>query len=180
MKPPAILKELRETIAPEDILVSDVGAHKIWLGRFFEAYKPKTVFISNGLSPMGFALPAGLAVKLAQPERRVVTLSGDGGFMMSVHELETARRERLATVNIVFRDGGFGSIRWKQLNKFGRTTGVDFLNPDLPELAKAFGLRGFQVTSPKDLASVLEEAMELKEPSLVDVPVDYSDNPFSA
>jgi len=179
MKPPAILKELRETMAPEDILVSDVGAHKIWLGRFFEAYKPKTVFISNGLSPMGFALPAGLAVKLAQPERRVVTLSGDGGFMMSVHELETARRERLATVNIVFRDGGFGSIRWKQLNKFGRTTGVDFLNPDLPELAKAFGLRGFQVTSPKDLASVLEEAMELKEPSLVDVPVDYSDNPFS-
>jgi acetolactate synthase-1/2/3 large subunit len=177
-KPPAILKELRATMSEDDILVCDVGAHKVWVGRFFETYRPKTVFISNGLASMGIAVPGGIAIKLAVPERRVVTLSGDGGFLMMAHELETARREKVATVNIVLRDGGFGSIRWKQVNKFGRTTGTEFTNPDLLGLAKAFGIRGFQALSSKDLPSILQEAMELDEPSLVDVPVDYSDNPF--
>ncbi|OLE98001.1 MAG: hypothetical protein AUG75_01590 [Cyanobacteria bacterium 13_1_20CM_4_61_6] len=101
--------------------------------------KPKTIVISNGLSPMGIALPGGIAAKLLDPDRRVVTLSGDGGFLMSVHELETAKRERAATVNLVFRDGGLGSIRWKQMAKFKRTVGTDFGNPDLTDLAKAFG-----------------------------------------
>src|SRR5439155_539294 len=82
------------------------GAHKLWLSRFFRVVKPKTIIISNGLSPMGIALPGGIAAKLMEPDRRVVTLSGDGGFLMSVHELETAKRENAATVNIVFRDGG--------------------------------------------------------------------------
>ncbi|HUK27779.1 MAG TPA: acetolactate synthase large subunit [Candidatus Acidoferrales bacterium] len=178
LKPPVILKVLRECMAKDDILVSDVGAHKIWLGRFFEAYKPKTMFISNGFASMGIALPGGIAIKLAQPDRRVLTLSGDGGFLMMVHELETAKREMAATVNLVLRDGGFGSIRWKQLNKFGRTTGTEFTNPDLLGLAKSFGIRGFQVTNAKELPSILEEALGLNEPSLVDVPVDYTDNPF--
>jgi acetolactate synthase-1/2/3 large subunit len=178
LKPPAILKALRGCMAKDDVLVSDVGAHKIWLGRFFEAYKPKTVFISNGFASMGIAVPGGIAIKLAQPDRRVLTLSGDGGFLMMVHELETARREMATTVNLVLRDGGFGSIRWKQLIKFGRTTGTEFGNPDLLELAKSFGIRGFQVANSKELPAILEEAMELNEPSLVDIPVDYSDNPF--
>lgn len=178
LKPPAILQKLRETLTQDDVLVSDVGAHKIWIGRFFETYKPKTFFVSNGLASMGIAIPGGIAIKLAHPETRVVTLSGDGGFMMSVHELETARREKAATVNLVFRDGGFGSIRWKQLTRFGRTTGTEFGNPDMVMLAKAFGIHGFQVNSIGDLQSILEEALELKEPSLVDIPVDYSDNPF--
>lgn len=177
-KPPTILRELRAALAQDDILISDVGAHKVWVARFFETYKPKTVFISNGLASMGIALPGGIALKLAQPDRRVVTLSGDGGFLMSVHELETARREGAATVNLVFRDEGLGSIRWKQMTKYGRTTGTEFGNPDLPTLARAFGIRSFQVTDSRDLSSVMEEALELNEPSLVDIPVDYSDNPF--
>ena len=178
LKPATILKELRAAMTAEDILISDVGAHKIWVGRFFETYKPKTVFISNGLASMGIALPGGIAIKLAQPERRVVTLSGDGGFLMSAHELETARREGVSTVNIVLRDGGYGSVRWQQITRFGRTIGTDFGNPDMLMLAKAFGIRGFQVTTSKDLPSIMEEALELDEPSLVDIPVDYSDNPF--
>jgi acetolactate synthase-1/2/3 large subunit len=165
-------------MAPEDILVSDVGAHKMWIGRFFRTYRPNTVIISNGLASMGIALPGGIAAKLAHPERRVVTVSGDGGFMMSVHELETARREGVATINIVLRDGGYGSIRWKQLARFGRTHGTEFGNPDMALLAEAFGIRGFRVTSPSDLVSILEEALELGKPCLVDIPVDYSDNPF--
>jgi acetolactate synthase-1/2/3 large subunit len=177
-KPQHILAELREAMAPEDILVSDVGAHKMWIGRFFRTYRPNTVIISNGLASMGIALPGGIAAKLAHPERRVVTVSGDGGFMMSVHELETARREGVATINIVLRDGGYGSIRWKQLARFGRTHGTEFGNPDMALLAEAFGIRGFRVTSPSDLVSILEEALELGKPCLVDIPVDYSDNPF--
>ena len=178
LKPPAILQKLRETLTPDDVLVSDVGAHKIWIGRFFETYKPKTFFVSNGLASMGIAIPGGIAIKLAHPETRVITLSGDGGFLMSVHELETARRENAATVNLVFRDGGFGSIRWKQMTRFGRTTGTEFGNPDMLMLAKAFGIHGFQVNSLADFQSTLEEALELTESSLVDIPVDYSDNPF--
>jgi acetolactate synthase-1/2/3 large subunit len=178
LKPPAILQKLRETLTQDDVLVSDVGAHKIWIGRFFETYKPKTFFVSNGLASMGIAIPGGIAIKLAHPETRVVTLSGDGGFLMSVHELETALREKAATVNLVFRDGGFGSIRWKQLTRFGRITGTEFSNPDMLMLARAFGLHGFQVNSIRDFQSILEDALELKEPSLVDIPIDYNDNPF--
>src|SRR2546425_610780 len=140
--------------------------------------KSKTIITSNGLSPMGIALPGGVAAKLMEPNRRVVTLSGDGGFLMSVHELETARRERAATVNLVFRDGGLGSIRWKQIAKFKRTVGTDFGNPDFPDLAKAFGVRGFGIDYPSELNSVLAEAFELNAPCVVDIPVDYGKNPF--
>jgi acetolactate synthase I/II/III large subunit len=178
LKPPAILQELRETLTHDDVLVSDVGAHKIWIGRFFETYRPRTFFVSNGLASMGIAIPGGVAIKLVAPKTRVVTLSGDGGFLMSVHELETAKRENAATVNLVFRDGGLGSIRWKQLTRFGRTTGTEFGNPDMLMLAKAFGIHGFKVNAISEFQSILEEALKLNEPSLVDIPVDYSDNPF--
>ncbi len=177
-KPPSILKTLRSAMGADDLLISDVGAHKIWVGRFFQTERPNTVLVSNGLATMGIALPGGIAAKLSAPERTVVTLSGDGGFLMMVHELETLKRERVATVNLVWRDGGLGSIRWKQMNKFGRTLGVDFGNPDLLELAKAFGVRGYRVEKAGELPSILQEAFERDEPSVVDIPVDYSDNPF--
>jgi len=178
LKPQRILWELRDILGPDDLLISDVGAHKLWLGRFFRTMKPNTVIISNGLSAMGIALPGGIAAKLADPDRRVVTVSGDGGFLMSVHELETARRERAATVNLVFRDGGLGSIRWKQMAKFGRMTGTGFDNPDFVRLAEAFGIRGFRVEHPSELSSVLSEALGEASPTVVDIPVDYGDNPF--
>src|SRR5881628_72836 len=155
-----------------------VPAHKLWLSRFFRVGKPKTIVISNGLSPMGIAVPGGIAAKLMDPNRRVVTVSGDGGFLMSVHELETARRENAPTVNLVFRDSGLGSIRWKQMAKFNRTVGTEFSNPDFADLAKAFGLRGFRVEHPSELNSILGEALESNAPCLVDVPIDYGTNPF--
>jgi acetolactate synthase-1/2/3 large subunit len=178
LKPQRIMSDLRDILAPDDLLISDVGAHKLVLGRFFRTLKPNTVVISNGLSTMGIAVPGGIAAKLVDPSRRVMTLSGDGGFLMSLHELETAKRERTATVNVVLRDGALGSIRWKQMAKFGRTTGTEFGNPDLVALAQAFGIRGFRVELPSELASVLEEALESKLPSVVDIPIEYRDNPF--
>ncbi|HEX9566544.1 MAG TPA: acetolactate synthase large subunit [Thermoplasmata archaeon] len=180
LNPQRILWDLRDILEPDDLLISDVGAHKLWLSRFFRVAKPKTIIISNGLSPMGIAVPGGIAAKLMDPDRRVVTLSGDGGFLMSVHELETASRENAPTVNLVFRDGGLGSIRWKQMAKFQRTVGTEFNNPDFSDLAKAFGLRGFRVEHPSELNSILGEALESKVPCLVDVPVDYGTNPFLA
>jgi acetolactate synthase-1/2/3 large subunit len=180
LNPQRILWDLRDMLEPDDLLISDVGAHKLWLSRFFRVLKPKTIIISNGLSPMGIALPGGIAAKLMDPDRRVVTLSGDGGFLMSVHELETAKREKAATVNLVFRDGGLGSIRWKQMAKFKRTVGTEFSNPDFSELAKAFGVRGLRVDHPSELNSILGEALESKAPCVVDVPVDYGTNPFLA
>src|SRR2546422_2240199 len=178
LNPRRVLWDLREILEPDDPLISDVWGHKLLLHRFFRGAQPKTIVIPERLSPVGIALPGGIAAKLLDPDRRVVTLSGDGGFLMSVHELETARRERAATVNLVFRDSGLGSIRWKQMAKFKRTVGTDFGNPDFTDLAKAFGLRGFRVEHPKELRSVLEEAMDSKDPCLVDIPVDYARNPF--
>jgi acetolactate synthase-1/2/3 large subunit len=178
LKPQKILWDLRNLLKPDDLLISDVGAHKLWLGRFFQSLKPNTVIVSNGLSAMGIALPGGIAAKLTVPDRRVITVSGDGGFLMSVHELETATREGVATVNLVFRDGGLGSIRWKQMARFGRAVGTDFGNPDFVVLAKAFGARGLRVTDPSELNSVLDEALDSNVATVVDVPVDYRDNPF--
>ncbi len=178
LKPERIIWDLREILGADDLLITDVGAHKLWVGRFFRALKPKTIIISNGLSAMGIAVPGGIAAKLNDPDRRVMTLSGDGGFLMSVHELETAKRERAATVNLVFRDGGLGSIRWKQMARFNHTIGTEFGNPDFSELAKAFGIRGFRVGHPSELNSILEEALESRVPCLVEIPVDYGWNPF--
>lgn len=180
LSPKKVLEGLQEAMGSDDLLISDVGAHKIWIGRFFHAMKPNTVLFSNGLSAMGIALPGGIAAKLLDPSRRVVTVSGDGGFLMGVHELETAKRERAPTVNLVFRDGSLGSIRWKQLAKFGRTVGTDFGNPDLRELARAFGIRGRRVDHASDVTSVVAEALDSNEPTLVDIPVDYTENPFAA
>jgi len=180
LNPQRVLWDLRDILQPDDLLISDVGAHKLLLGRFFRTLKPNTVIVSNGLSAMGIAIPGGIAAKLNDPQRRVMTLSGDGGFLMSVHELETARREGAATVNVVFRDGGLGSIRWKQQAKYNRVIGTDFTNPDFLDLARAFGIPGFRVDSPSDLSSILAEALDSNLPCLVDIPVDYSDNPFSA
>jgi len=176
IKPQRILRELREVMGREDILISDVGTHKLWVARTFPAYEPNTVLISNGYAAMGFALPAAIAAKLAHPERHVVAVCGDGGFLMNVQELETAHRLGVALVCVIFRDGGYNLIEWKQEKQMGRTAGVRFGNPDFVALAKAFGVRGFSVGSARELRPALIEALAHPGPSLVDVPVDYGEN----
>jgi acetolactate synthase I/II/III large subunit len=177
LKPQRILRDLRACMGREDILVSDVGSHKLWIARTFPAYEPNRVLISNGLAAMGFALPAAVAAKLVHPERKVVAVSGDGGFLMNVQELETARRLDLAIVNVIFRDGGYNLIQWKQQTRLGRESGVEFGNPDFVMLAQAFGAKGYRVESARDLAPALREALASPGPTIVDVPVDYRENP---
>jgi acetolactate synthase-1/2/3 large subunit len=173
LKPQRILRDLRAQMGREDILISDVGTHKLWIARTFPAYEPNTVLISNGYAAMGFALPAAIAAKLVHPERKVVAVSGDGGFLMNCQELETAHRLGLAVVNVIFRDGGYNLIQWKQQTHLGREAGVRFGNPDFVALAAAFGVKGYRVDSARALGPILAEALAQPGPSIVDVPVDY-------
>ena len=176
LKPQRILRDLRAQMARDDILISDVGTHKLWIARTYPAYEPNTVLISNGFAAMGFALPAAVSAKLVHPERKVVAVSGDGGFLMNCQELETARRLGLAIVNVIFRDGGYNLIQWKQQTHYGRESGVTFGNPDFVELARAFGAKGYRVESARQLTPILAEALAQPGPSIIDVPVDYGEN----
>jgi acetolactate synthase-1/2/3 large subunit len=174
MQPPRALWEIRQALGPTDMLISDVGLHKLWIGRMFPAHEPNTVLIANGLAGMGFALPCAIAAKLVHPERKVVTVSGDGGFLMNVQELETARRLKTPIVNVVWENHQFGSIVWKQDKKFGRHFGTDFTNPDFVKLADAFGLPAWRCNAVGDFSTHLRHALTLDVPSLIVLPIDYS------
>jgi acetolactate synthase-1/2/3 large subunit len=163
-------------MAPSDILISDVGAHKLWLGRLFPAYEPNTVIISNGFATMGIGLPGAIAAALAQPERRAVTVSGDGGFLMNLQEMETATRLGLPVVVVVWVDGAYGVIGWKQERRFGRTHAIEFGNPGWAELAAAFGWSHRHATDGEALRGALEAALAEGGPALVTVPIDYRQN----
>ncbi|HEX4671343.1 MAG TPA: acetolactate synthase large subunit [Solirubrobacteraceae bacterium] len=174
MRPPRVLWDIRHALGPEDMLVSDVGLHKLWIGRMFPAHEPGTVLIANGLAGMGFALPTAIAAKLVYPQRKVVTVSGDGGFLMNCQELETAVRLRTPVVNVVWENHEFGSIAWKQDKKFGRHFDVSFGNPDFVRLAEAFGMPAWRCADADEFARRLTEALALDLPSLIVVPIDYS------
>jgi acetolactate synthase-1/2/3 large subunit len=174
MQPPRALWEIRQALGRRDILISDVGLHKLWIARMFPAHEPETVFIANGLAGMGIALPTGIAAKLVHPDRHVVTVSGDGGFLMNVQELETAVRLRTPVVNIIWENKQYGSIVWKQDKKFGRHFGTDFTNPDFVRLADAFGMPAWRCEAVEDLGRHLRHALSLDLPSLIVVPIDYS------
>jgi acetolactate synthase I/II/III large subunit len=174
MRPPRVLADIRQALAPHDLLVSDVGLHKLWIGRVFPAHEPGTVLIANGLAGMGFALPTAIAAKLVDRTRKVVTVSGDGGFLMNCQELETAMRLGTAVVNVVWENGQFGSIAWKQDKKFGRHFDVDFSNPDFVKLAESFGMPAWRCSNAEEFSQRLQTALTLDLPSLIVVPIDYS------
>jgi acetolactate synthase I/II/III large subunit len=176
IRPQKALVDLRRALGPEDIVVSDVGAHKIWVARLYPAYEPNTVIISNGFAAMGISLPGAIAAKLVHPARRVVALCGDGGFLMNSQELETARRIGANITVVVWRDDGYGLIDWKQRTEFGRPFGVEFGNPDFVAYAESFGIAAFRPSSAAELYPTLMRALEHDGPSLVEVPIDYREN----
>ncbi len=177
MKPQRILNDLRAAMGPDDIVLSDVGAHKMWVARYYQCDSPNSCLISNGFCAMGFALPGAIGAKFAMPERRVLALCGDAGFLMNVQELETAARLGLNIVVLIWVDGAYGLIKWKQQNRFdGRHADLAFDNPDFVKLAEAFGIRGRVVEEAGGLSPALEEAFAQPGPALVAVPVDYDEN----
>jgi acetolactate synthase-1/2/3 large subunit len=176
LRPQHLMRELRAALRPDDLVVCDVGAHKLWMARMFPCEVPNSCIISNGFAAMGIAVPGAIAAKLSFPERRVVAVTGDGGFLMNSQELETAVRLALPLVVLVWRDNGYGVIRWKQQLRFGRTSAVEFGNPDLVQYARSFGAIGYRVAEPSELGAVLEEALKSKVPAVIDCPVDYAEN----
>ncbi|MGH1478038.1 MAG: acetolactate synthase large subunit [Geminicoccales bacterium] len=177
MKPQRILTDLRKTLSPGDVLLSDVGAHKMWIARYYQCYEANCCLISNGFCSMGFALPGAMGAAFARPDKQVVAICGDGGFLMNVQDLETLARHNTDMVCIIWVDGTYGLIEWKQSNQFdGRHSDLAFNNPDFEMLARAFGLWGKEVKAAEDFAPALEEALAHKGPALLAVPVDYQEN----
>ncbi|PZV14696.1 MAG: acetolactate synthase large subunit [Pseudanabaena sp.] len=176
IKPQKIIYDLRQVMAAEDIVISDVGAHKMWMARHYHCDRPNTCIISNGFAAMGIAIPGAIAAKLVNPDRKIVAVTGDGGFMMNMQELETATRIGTPFVTLIFNDGGFGLIEWKQQIHYGRSAFIKFGNPDFVKLAESMGLKGYRVTSAMDLIPTLKEALEQDVPAVIDCPVDYREN----
>jgi len=176
IKPQRILHDTRKVMGEEDILLSDVGAHKMWVARLYRCERPNTCIISNGFASMGIALPGALAAKLAYPERRILAVTGDAGFMMNSQEIETALRHNLALVVMIWNDSEYGLIKWHQERRFGRSGDVSFTNPDFVKYAQSFGAKGYRVESAAELIPTLQRAFNDDTVVVVDVPVDYSEN----
>jgi acetolactate synthase-1/2/3 large subunit len=176
IKPQKLIYDLRQVMGPEDIAISDVGAHKMWMARHFHCDRPNTCIISNGFAAMGIAIPGAIAAKLVAPDRKVVAVTGDGGFMMNCQELETALRIKTPFVTIIFNDGGYGLIEWKQINHFGESNFVHFGNPDFVKLAESMGVKGYRVESSLDFVPILKDALNQDVPAIIDCPVDYREN----
>jgi acetolactate synthase-1/2/3 large subunit len=176
VKPQHLVRVFREVLGDQDILISDVGAHKLWIARMYPCLAPNTCIISNGFASMGIALPGAIGAKLLYPQRRVLAVCGDGGFLMNVQELETAVRLGTAFVCVIFEDSAYGVIKWNQARRFGRSAHVDFGNPDFVALAESFGCRGYRVKACHELRPLLEEAFRQTVPAIVACPVDYGEN----
>ena len=176
IKPQKALWDARQVMGPHDILLSDVGAHKMWIARHYHCHEPNTCLIPNGFCSMGFALPGAIAASIVAPDRRVLAVCGDAGFMMNVQEMETAKRLNLNMVVMVWEDKEYGLIAWKQTNEFGHHTDLSFNNPDWLQLASAFGWGGHFCANSSDLQATLETAFNEQGPSLVVIPIDYREN----
>jgi len=176
IRPQKVIWDVRRALGPSDILLSDVGAHKMWVARYFHAHEPGTCLISNGFCSMGFAFPGAIAAHRVHPDRRVLAICGDGGFLMNVQEMETARRLDADITVMIWEDRDYGLISWKQRNHFGHHVDMSFGNPDWLKLAESFGWRAHACEASEALGGVLETALAEPGPSLVVVPIDYAEN----
>ncbi len=170
------MKTLREQIADDVTVTVDVGSHYIWMARHFRSYEPRHLLFSNGMQTLGVALPWAIAATLVRPGKKAVSISGDGGFLFSAMELETAVRLNAPLVHFVWRDSGFDMVAFQQEMKYNRKSGTSFGEVDLVKYAESFGAKGLRVNHPSELISVMEEAWQTDGPVIVDVPIDYSDN----
>lgn len=176
LKPQRIVSDIREAMGENDIVLVDTGAVKMWMARLYPTYRPNTCLISNGLSTMAFALPGAISAKLTFPERKVLAVCGDGGFLMSSHELETAVREKIPIVVLVWVDGAYGLIKWKMDLVLRHSSHVHFGNPDFKRLAESYGAKGYSVSRAEDLLPTLQTALAEERVSVIACPVDYAEN----
>jgi acetolactate synthase-1/2/3 large subunit len=176
IRPQKAIWDVREVLGPDDIVLSGVGAHKMWVGRHYHCHQPNTCLIPNGFCSMGMPLPGAIGAALVADGRRIVGIAGDGDFLMNVQEMETAKRLESDITILVWEDGGYGLISWKQDDHFGSHTDLEFGNPDWLHLAESFGWQGQYVSNARDLRGALQNAIDHKGPSLVVIPIDYREN----
>ncbi len=176
IKPQKVLWDVREYLGPNDILLSDVGAHKMWIARYYQCDEPNTCLISNGFCSMGFAMPGAIAAKIARPDSKVLAICGDAGALMNIQDLETAVRLGTKCVFMIWEDHEYGLIKWKQQTSFGEHSELAFTNPDWTKLAEAFGCKGVRVNDSDALMEGLEEAFSADGPAILSLPIDYSEN----
>ncbi|AHV95757.1 acetolactate synthase AlsS [Paenibacillus sabinae] len=167
---------LRKLIDDQVTVTCDVGSHYIWMARYFRCYEPRRLLFSNGMQTLGVAMPWAIAAALVRPGEKVVSISGDGGFLFSSMELETAVRLKLPLVHIVWSDGSYNMVAFQQIGKYGRTSGVDFGSIDVVQYAESFGAVGLRVNKPEQLEEVLRCALDQIGPVVVDIPIDYRDS----
>jgi len=176
LAPQRIVADTRAALGRSDVVLVDTGATKMWMARLYPTYERNTCLISNGLSTMAFALPGALGVKLARPEAKVLAVVGDGAFLMNSQEIETAVRERIPLVVLIWEDGGYGLIEWKMDLELGEHHYVRFNNPDVVTYAESFGAKGYRITAADQLLPTLRTALADDGVSLIACPVDYSEN----
>lgn len=174
--PLQVIRTLRSLIDDETTVTCDVGSHYIWMARCFRSYEPRRLLFSNGMQTLGVALPWAIAATLVEPGKKAVSVSGDGGFLFSAMELETAVRLQSPIVHLVWRDGTYNMVAFQQMMKYGRTSGTEFGDVDIVKHAESFGAIGLRVNAPEELEEVLKEAMKAEGPVIVDIPIDYRDN----
>ncbi len=176
LKPQRVVADTRAALGRSDIVLADTGAVKMWMARLYPTFEPNTCLISNGLSTMAFALPGAIAASLSAPGRKVLAAVGDGAFLMNSQEIETALRERIPFVILIWEDDAYGLIRWKMDLELGHHVEVEFSNPDFVSYAESFGARGYRVGAAGDLLPMLNEALAADTVSVIACPVDYSEN----
>ncbi|MDC0482270.1 acetolactate synthase large subunit [Gammaproteobacteria bacterium] len=176
IKPQKFLYDLRKFLNKDDILISDVGAHKMWIARNYPCYEPNTCIVPNGFCSMGYALPAVIAASLTNTNHRIFSICGDAGFLMNLQEMETAKRLNSNFVVIIWEDKSYGLIKWKQQAQFGRSTELDFDNPDWEKLAKSFDWNYLYEDDSSKIFNKLQETNSLQGPTLFVIPIDYSEN----
>jgi acetolactate synthase I/II/III large subunit len=177
IKPEKLITDVRNILEEDDIVISDVGAHKLWIAKVYNTYIPNTCLITNGFCSMGFALPGAISAQLVKPKQKVVAMCGDGSFLMNVQEVETAVRLNLPIIIVVWCDYDFGIISLKQSMEFGRSAYTKFNNPDFVKLAESFGAIGYRAKNTEEFSKLLEKAKDSTSvPVIVAIDVDYSAN----
>jgi acetolactate synthase-1/2/3 large subunit len=174
--PQRLVADARKVMDEDDIIALDNGIYKIWFARNYRATLPNTVLLDNALASMGAGLPSAIAAKLVYPNKRVMAVCGDGGFMMNSQELETAVRLELDLVVLILNDSGYGMVKWKQSNMGFEDFGLDFNNPDFIQYAGSYGAMGHRPTRADQLIPMMQACLDKGGVHLIDVPVDYSEN----
>ena len=174
--PPYLVDQVRKAMPSDGIICLDNGVYKIWFARNYHAHAPNTVLLDNALATMGAGLPSAMASSMVYPDRKVMAICGDGGFMMNSQEMETAVRLKLNIVVLILNDNSYGMIRWKQANMGFKDWGLTYGNPDFVKYAESYGATGHRVTSAEHLTELLKTTLDMPGVQLIEVPMDYSEN----